>query len=66
MLCRSQDKPLHSTEITKLALKEGLWSEGKTPEMTMYADLVKDINIHKEKSRFIKTSPDFDTTRGIK
>ena len=56
-ILKKANKPLHSTEITKLALKEGLWSEGKTPEMTMYADLVKDINIHKEQSRFIKKSP---------
>lgn len=50
-------KPLHSKEITKRALERGLLSEGKTPEATMNAQLVVDINIKKDKSRFIKTAP---------
>ncbi len=53
-ILKKANKPLHSTEITKQALKEGLWSEGKTPEMTMCALLVTDINSKKKKSRFIK------------
>jgi len=50
-------KPLHSKEITKRALESGLVTEGKTPEATMNAQLVVDINTKKEKSRFIKTAP---------
>ena len=51
-------KPLHSKEITKIALKKGwLITAGKTPEATMNAQLVVDINSKKDKSRFIKTGP---------
>ncbi len=50
--------PLHSTEITKIALKKGwLITAGKTPEATMNAQLVVDINTKKDTSRFIKTAP---------
>src|SRR3989338_9805853 len=51
-------KPLHSKEITKIALERGwLKTAGKTPEATMNAQLVVDINVKKDKSRFIKTAP---------
>lgn len=51
-------KPLHSKEITKIALERGwLKTAGKTPEATMNAQLVVDINSKKDKSRFIKTGP---------
>lgn len=51
-------KPLHNKEITKIALDRGwLKTAGKTPEATMNAQLVVDINSKKEKSRFIKTAP---------
>ena len=54
---KETNNPLHSKQITDLALKQGLISEGKTPEMTMIAALIVDINTKKEKSRFIKTGP---------
>ncbi|MEK6647515.1 MAG: HTH domain-containing protein [Candidatus Firestonebacteria bacterium] len=51
-------KSLHSKEITKIALNRGwLKTVGKTPEFTMNAQLIVDINAKKEKSRFIKTAP---------
>lgn len=51
-------KPLHSKEITRRALERGwLKTAGKTPEATMNAQLIVDINTKKEKSRFIKTFP---------
>jgi len=56
-ILKESGKPLHSKEITKRALKIGLITEGKTPEATMNAQLVVDINTKKEKSRFIKTDP---------
>ena len=56
-ILKEANKPLHSREITKLALKQGLVSEGKTPEMTMNALLIVDVNTKKEKSRFIKDAP---------
>lgn len=39
-ILKEAEKPLHSSEITKLALKQGLVSEGKTPEMTMNASFL--------------------------
>ena len=56
-ILKEANKPLHSKEITDLALKQGLASEGKTPEMTMKASFIVDINTKKENSRFIKTAP---------
>lgn len=56
-ILKEAGKPLHSKEITKRALERGLLSEGKTPEATMNAQLVVDINTKKDKSRFVKTAP---------
>ncbi len=57
-ILKEAGRPLHSKEITKVALKKGwLKTAGKTPEATMNAQLVVDINSKKEKSRFIKTAP---------
>jgi hypothetical protein len=49
---------LHVREITKRALKNGyLVSDGKTPEATMNALLVVDVNKNGEKSIFEKVGP---------
>lgn len=51
-------KPLHYDEITRLALELGiLETEGATPESTMNAQIIVDINNKKEGSDFIKTAP---------
>ncbi|MBU2539577.1 hypothetical protein KJ786_00215 [Patescibacteria group bacterium] len=51
-------KPLHSKDITNRAIKAGyLKTTGKTPEATMNALLITDINEKKNKSAFIKTDP---------
>lgn len=49
--------PLHVSELTKRALATGLVTEGKTPEATMNAVLITDINTKKEESEFSKTGP---------
>ena len=57
-ILKETGKPLHSKEITKIALNRGwLKTAGKTPEATMNAQLIVDINSRKDKSRFIKTAP---------
>ena len=57
-ILKEAGRPLHSREITKIALKKGwLKTAGKTPEATMNAQLIVDVNSKKEKSRFIKTAP---------
>jgi len=56
-ILKDAGKSLHSKEITKIALERGwLKTAGKTPEATMYAQLIVDIN-SKKKSRFVKTGP---------
>lgn len=53
-----EGRPLHSKEITKQALRRGwLKTAGKTPEATMNAQLIVDINRKKATSQFIKTAP---------
>jgi len=57
-ILKEASKPLHSKEITKIALEHGwLKTAGKTPEATMNAQLIVDINTKKDKSRFIKVGP---------
>lgn len=51
------NRPLHSNEITKIALERGLLqTTGKTLEATMNAQLITDVNNNAE-SRFIKFAP---------
>lgn len=57
-ILKESGKQLHSKEITKLAVEKGwLKTAGKTPEATMNAQLIVDINTKKDKSRFIKVAP---------
>lgn len=57
-ILKEAGKPLHSKKITKIALRRGwLKTAGKTPETTMSAQLIVDINSKKEKSLFVKTAP---------
>lgn len=57
-ILKEAGKPLHSKEITKIALKRGwLKTAGKTPEATMNAQLIVDINKRGAESVFIKTAP---------
>lgn len=57
-ILKEAGKPLHSKEITKIALQRGwLKTAGKTPEATMNAQLIVDINSKGELSRFKKTGP---------
>jgi len=57
-ILKESNKALHSKEITKIALSKGwLKTAGKTPNATMNAQLIVDINKNGDKSRFIKTAP---------
>jgi len=57
-ILKEAGRPMHSKEITKIALERGwLKTAGKTPEATINAQLIVDINKKKEKSLFIKTAP---------
>lgn len=57
-ILKEEGRPLHSRKITQIALERGLLvTNGKTPEATMNAQLVTDINKKGAKSNFIKTGP---------
>lgn len=57
-ILKAAGKPLHSKEITKIAIENGkLKTDGKTPWATMNASLITDVNSKKTKSRFIKDGP---------
>ncbi len=57
-ILKEAGKPLHSDEITKIALQRGwLKTAGKTPAATMNALLVVDTNKKGPKSLFKKTGP---------
>ena len=55
---QEENRPLHAKDITKLAIKRGyLTTDGKTPEATMNALLIVDINKNGDKSQFKKVGP---------
>jgi hypothetical protein len=57
-ILKEMGKPLHTDEITKIALQKGwLKTAGKTPEATMNAQLVVDVNKNGINSLFRKTGP---------
>jgi hypothetical protein len=57
-ILQERGNPLHSKEITAIALERGwLKTAGKTPEATMNAQLIVDINAKKHNSRFTKIAP---------
>ena len=57
-ILKGAGKPLHSKEITKIAKERGLLqTEGKTPEATMNAQLLVDVNSKGELSDFRKVGP---------
>lgn len=67
-ILKEAGKPLHTDEITKIALQRGwLKTAGKTPEATMNALLVVDTNKKGPMSLFKKTGPStFAINEGVK
>lgn len=69
-ILKEAGEPLSYKEITNRALGDNFVTEGKTPELTMHAQLKNDIKNGKEKSRFVMTgkstfsiNPKFKETR---
>lgn len=57
-ILRKSPKPMHSKEITRLAIESGiLETDGATPEQSMNAQLITDVNAKGKASDFIKVSP---------
>ena len=67
-ILKIKKRPLHSKKITQIAIQKGwLKSKGLTPESTMNAQLIRDTNSNKLKSRFVKISPStFGLNRNFK
>ena len=65
---KMEKKPLHCREIVQVAVRKGwLKPKGQTPDLTMNAQLARDIKSKKKKSRFIKTGPSvFSLNKKIK
>lgn len=58
VILKDSPEPLHYIEITKRILQKHLWeSKGKTPENTVNAQLVVDLNKNGAKSRFRRYGP---------
>lgn len=56
-ILKQSDKAMRAKEITAAALKNGLKTEGKTPELTMSAQLIMDIKNKGKLSDFKKAGP---------
>ena len=57
-ILKEANKPLHTKEITRLALEQGiLETDGKTPEASMSSAIILNIRNKKGKADFIKTGP---------
>lgn len=57
-ILKKSKKPLHAKEITKLAIEAGiLETDGATPEQSMNARIITDINSKGKASDFIKVGP---------
>jgi hypothetical protein len=57
-ILKDATEPLHYKEITKQAIDRGiLVSEGKTPDASMNAQLITEVNSMGDASTFIKTAP---------
>lgn len=67
-ILKETGKPLHSDEITKIALQRGwLKTAGKTPAATMNAQLVVDVNKNGDESLFRKVAPStFTINEGVR
>ena len=49
-------KPMGAKAMVETMLAKGLWkTDGKTPEATIYAAIIREIAAKKEASRFVKT-----------
>lgn len=58
VILKDSPEPLHYIEITKRIIQRHLWeSKGKTPENTVNAQLVVDLNKNGAKSRFRRYGP---------
>ena len=66
-LLSGSDSPMSAKDLVAAAAARGLWSSpgGKTPEATLYAAILREINAKGDKSRFKKTARGlFAATKG--
>jgi hypothetical protein len=56
---RENDRPMSCPELVEQMAAKGYWSspKGKTPSATLYAALMREVQVKGDASRFVKTGP---------
>lgn len=56
LVLREAGVPMNTADMVKTAIEKGYWSTGgKTPAATIYAAILREINVKGVNSRFLKT-----------
>ena len=59
LVLRENDRPMSCPELIAQMAAKGYWSspKGKTPASTLYAALMREVQVKGDASRFVKTGP---------
>ena len=59
LVLRDNDRPMSCPELIEQMAAKGYWSspKGKTPASTLYAALMREVQVKGDASRFVKTGP---------
>jgi len=59
LVLRANDRPMSCPELIEQMAAKGYWSspKGKTPASTLYAALMREVQVKGNASRFVKTGP---------
>ena len=59
LVLRENDRPMSCPELIEQMAAKGYWSspKGKTPASTLYAALMREVQVKGNASRFVKTGP---------
>jgi hypothetical protein len=59
LVLRESDRPMSCPELIEQMAAKGYWSspKGKTPASTLYAAIMREVQVKGDASRFVKTGP---------
>ena len=59
LVLRANDRPMSCPELIEQMAAQGYWSspKGKTPASTLYAALMREVQVKGNAARFVKTGP---------
>jgi hypothetical protein len=59
LVLRENDRPMSCPELIEQMAAKGYWSspKGKTPSSTLYAAIMREVQVKGDASRFVKTGP---------